>query len=352
MDVDVAIIGGGPAGCGAALALSGKGHSVAVISSPIAPHKPTETASPALKHLLGSIGGAAALSACEPCFGISSNWGRTIPVLQSSLLSPFGYAWFIHRPRFDLHLKRASQSMGVVWIAEKARNANFDGTGVSIETTGAEHVRSKWLILATGSPSWPARITRQTPSMIDPLVAYWARLPVRLEERLLFVEATEHGWWYLCPGDDNGTIACFVTDPASARSLRISKLDNWNKLFHGTVLSRQFGVKEIAPEICVASTGVAALPRSVGSRWIAVGDAAAKLDPIGSAGVPSALDFGRRAALAVSGALLGDITAINQYARSIQGLIEEFVRQRDHQYAIEASRQTSAFWTARSLHVA
>jgi flavin-dependent dehydrogenase len=347
MDIDVAIIGGGPAGCSAALALRTKGHSVAVIESPLPRNKSTEMVSPALRHHLQLLNAAGALSACEPCFGISSNWGRTASVLQPSVLNPFGHSWFIHRARFDLYLKLAAVSMGTIWIEDTAREVHFDQQCVLVVTALHTQVRARWLIFATGSPAWPARVTHQNCSTIDHLIAYWARVPMHLEERILFVEASDHGWWYMCPGDDEHLVACFVADPASSRLLRISKLDNWNTFFQCTSLSRRFNGMAIATSNCVVSSGLAALPRSIGTRWIAVGDAAAKLDPLGGAGLLSAIGLAWRGAFAVSGALRGNGQGLLRYARSVRNVIQRFVRERYQQYAIEASHRTGAFWTAR-----
>src|SRR5262245_58775709 len=116
MNVEVAIVGGGPAGCAAALMLRASGYSVAIISSPSRHNKPTETAVPALASILRSIQGTDALSACEPCLGICSAWGRRSHALQPSLLNPFGHAWFIHRERFDRYLQEAVRRADALWI--------------------------------------------------------------------------------------------------------------------------------------------------------------------------------------------------------------------------------------------
>jgi flavin-dependent dehydrogenase len=53
---------------------------------------------------------------------------------------------------------------------------------------------------------------------------------------------------------------------------------------------------------------------------IAVGDAAVKLDPFGSSGTVTALDSGRRSALAIDGILQGNPTEIDRYSRRSAGL--------------------------------
>jgi flavin-dependent dehydrogenase len=345
MDVDVAIIGGGPAGCAAALALRSRGLAVTVIAAPTRREQPTETAVPPLSRLLQSLGAIEALSACEPCHGIVSAWGRTMPALQPAILNPFGHAWFIHRARFDSCLQDKARDSGSTWMSEEA-HVHFDTHGVSITTTGLP-VRARWLIFATGSPSWPARITQQKPSKMDSMIAFWAYIPAHLQERLLFVEPSDRGWWYLCPADGPGAIACFVTDPLSARSLAPSKPANWNQLLHVTSLSLQLHGDKAAERVHVALTGLAALPQTHGPRWIAVGDAAAKLDPLGSSGTTTAIHAGQLAGQAVADALQGNTASLDRYGRWSTGLVQEFTRQRHQQYAVEATSRSVGFWQRR-----
>src|SRR5438045_5646388 len=102
--MDVAVVGGGPAGCAAALTLRASGIATTVIASRRPREKPTETAVPQLRHLLHSLGAGDALIASEPCYGIESSWGAVRPVLRPSISDPSGHAWFIHRARFDASL--------------------------------------------------------------------------------------------------------------------------------------------------------------------------------------------------------------------------------------------------------
>ena len=350
MAFDVAIVGGGPAGCASALALRAQGHCVAVVADPRRKEKPTETATPQLKQLLQCLGADSALDACEPCFGISSDWGRASPAMLPSIINPFGHAWFIHRARFDFLLQQITRQQGATWIDARVISMSFDAQGVSLATTG-EHICARWLVLATGSPSWPARITIQKQLVLDSLVAFWAHVPTSLEARLLFVEPTDSGWWYVSPDDGRGVIACFVTDRQSARVLFPAQASNWNKLFRSTRICRQFGLEASATFINVASTGVTMLPRKCGPHWIAVGDSAVRLDPIGSSGTATALNSGQRAANAVSNALRGDLAGLDQYESWSSGLFEEFVKQREQHYAIEGVRRYADFWSRR-LHEA
>jgi len=346
MERDVIIIGGGPAGCAAALALLRRKYSVALIATPNHKQRPTETAAPALRQLLRSLDASEALAACEPCYGILSAWGREFPALKPAIADPNGHAWFIHRARFDESLQRAVRERGGEWLAEEAQCLVTDADSVSI-LTETKPVRARWVVLATGSPASAAMLTGQKANQLDSLIAFWAHIPAQLQERLLFVEPADLGWWYLCPADGPSAMACFVTDPLSARSLSPSQTSAWNELFQATRLSWQFPGERRTEQIHAALTGLAALHEKHGPRWIAVGDAAMKLDPLGSSGTVTALDSGQRAAHAIAHALQGNSVGLDRYGHWANGLVEEFTRQRRHHYASEARRHADGFWSQR-----
>lgn len=347
IEASVVIVGGGPAGCSAALTLRAHGQSVALVGTSGQQNKPTEVAAPHLRHLLNSIGAPHALRACDPCVGIASNWGRETVVLRPSILAPFGDAWFVHRERFDTYLQQAVRDAGATWIEGIARNLTISDSGVAVETATGILVRAQWLVIATGSPSWAARVTRRATSTTDSLIACWASLPTRRGERVLLTEATDSGWWYLCPGDGENCVACFVTDSRSARLLRVSTPPAWNKLFRNTFLSRQLGVSAVPHLVRTTHIGVGKLAPTSGPRWIAAGDAAVKLDPLGSSGICTALESGVRAGIAVSQPPEGRQKGLGRYDRWSTGLFTEFVRQRMQHYSIEAARRGTTFWTAR-----
>ena len=255
------MVGGGPAGCAAALTLRSSGVATTIIASSRAREKPTETAVPRLKQLLQSLGASDALAACEPCYGIESSWGAPGPVLRPTILDPAGHAWFIHRDRFDASLVRLAGAAGAVRLEAEATSVRFAEDRVIVSTT-AGSIEAKHLVIATGSPAWAARATGQKPMMIDSLLCYWARLAVPIASRLLHVESTESGWWYGCTGEAAATHACFLTDAEGSRQLVPSKPEQWNTLFQDTRLSHQHVLGDRAGQIhCLpGECGGAVLP--------------------------------------------------------------------------------------------
>ena len=66
---DVAILGGGPAACSAALSLSKRGVRIGIFAGPDAKQRPTETASPALRRILVSLG-------AQQAFGLGAGFSQ------------------------------------------------------------------------------------------------------------------------------------------------------------------------------------------------------------------------------------------------------------------------------------
>jgi len=354
MEVDVVVVGGGPAGCSNALALRARGLSVAIIASTKRREKPTETAAPVLVEFLRSLGATEALHACEPCFGICSSWGRTDPTLTSSMMNPFGNAWFIHRERFDFCMQQAARLAGATWIDADAQAVDFDADGLFVKTAD-KSLRARWITIATGSPAWAARMTHQTPSILDSFFAVWAHVPGSLEGRLLFVEPTDYGWWYACPGDREGTIVGLVTDSMSVRALGATQAYGWNSLFQQTTLAGQLRGDISTTGVHSTNVRLAILPQKQGPRWITVGDSAMTLDPLGSSGTVTALDSGRRAAGVIADMLQGKTVNVTDgnhtaYSRWSDRLANTFYQQRIRHYAVETSRRSGSFWARREKH--
>ncbi len=323
--VDVVVIGGGPAGCAVALNLRKRGLVVAVVAASTPQVRMTETAAPKLRVLLDGIGAGEALRACEPCFGIVSNWGRTESILRSSLLDPFGHAWFVHRAAFDAALVARARASGVEWISETVRRVHLAAGKISVPTH-EKILRAKYVVFASGAPTWVSRVTGVGLESFSRQTASWAELDAALPERVLTIEAQDDGWWYAAPDHGSRVQVCFVGDDV----LRAG----WNERFARTALFERLGGAR-AKAIRVRPVEVAALDRAVGERWVAIGDAAAKLDPIGSSGLVTAIDGAARAANAITAAIDGDREPLDAVGEYFRGLVSRFVRERAAHYALE-----------------
>jgi flavin-dependent dehydrogenase len=347
VEVDVVIVGGGPAGVSAAIALVGAGVSTAVIDDGPRREKAMETAPPGLRQLLERIVASKALAACEPCFGIESRWGG-LPKFQSSILNPKGHAWFVRRAEFDRSLQEAAQEQGVVWLRASARDVSFFGDWVRVWGDGLS-VEAKWVVFASGSHLLPAKVTRQLPQVIDQLICYWAVVPSESKEKVLALEPADYGWWYSCPGSSGTVFAGLVTDALDSREHEVASLPKWNILLRGTKLYLDRKVVGPASRLNVQDAALSTLPKRSGDRWTAIGDAALRLDPLGSSGVMAAIESGIRAAESILQAIRRKSKMQADAPEWYSGLLARFLEERLAQYSLEGQRRSSGFWRRRMV---
>src|SRR6266571_2112280 len=115
-NVDVAVLGGGPAGSATALALAHDGISVALIEqSGYDNVRVGETLPPEVGTTLQSLGSWDQFlrDAHNPASSICYAWGQ--PGLSESdfIFNPYGTGWHIDRGRFDAMLARMAEEAGV-----------------------------------------------------------------------------------------------------------------------------------------------------------------------------------------------------------------------------------------------
>jgi len=294
-----------------------------------------------------SLGAASALSACEPCFGISSSWGRSAQALAPSIFNPAGHAWFVHRDKFDAELRYNVRSADANWIEALAEDVIYEGPDLLLSTTVGP-IRAHRLVIATGASNWATHFTGQQRTTRDNMLALWATLDTPLEARLLFSEPSDYGWWYLCPNRMGRAMVCLVTDTEAARKFGFVEPRRWMERFSSTNLFSQLKFGQSIENVHATAIGFSFLKARHGNGWCAIGDAAVKMDPLGSCGTMTALDAGRRAAIAIANQLAGDAHSMGAYENWIENLIREFNRQRQIQYLNEQSNRSLGFWTRRT----
>ena len=104
------------------------------------------------------------------------------------------------------------------------------------------------------------------------------------------------------------------------------------------------------PRIAIAPTAI--LSAVAGPGWLAVGDAAACLDPLLSQGLTRALEDGIAAADAIAGAQAGDAGAFNAYQDRVFARFTAGVRLRAGFYAAETRWPDAPFWRRRQVQAA
>ena len=309
MTFDVASVGGGPAASVTAMLLARGGASCVILErGDDTGDKPGESLPPSARPLLEQLGLWDALAADGhlPCHGNRSSWGSERVEEMPFIFSPYGHGWHLDRRRFERLL--ISRAVGVerrinTRVVEVERGA--------LRCDDGRVVQARFLVDATGRASWLARRLGAQRIVDDTLVAYVSFIEGETHDSFTFVEAQEDGWSYTAPIPGGRIVTMFVTDPGTVREGRRVDASSMR------------------------------LDRVTGDGWLAVGDAAAALDPLSSHGLGSAMAGGIEAARAI---LSG---SFERYESMIDTMWNSYVRVRRATYALERRWRDAPFWRHR-----
>jgi flavin-dependent dehydrogenase len=318
---DVAIVGGGPAASVTAWMLARGGASCVILErGDDAGDKPGESLPPSARPLLEQLGLWDALEADGhlPCHGNRSRWGSDELDEQPFLFSPYGHGWHVDRRRFERLLAARAIAAGAKRRTHTRVTAVEQAVGLLHTERG--DVRADVFVDATGRTAWLARRLGAQRLVDDRLTANVWFLREQAEDSFTFVEAVEDGWWYTAPIPDGRIVRMFVMECGGLPPLS------------------QSGGEPPHSRVDASSMR---LDRVAGDRWLAVGDAAAALDPLSSHGLGSAIAGGLEAARAI---LTGDVA---RYETMIETMWNSYVRVRRATYALETRWPAAPFWRYR-----
>jgi flavin-dependent dehydrogenase len=347
-DFDVAVIGGGPGGSSAATALARRGRTVLLLERDRFPRFHIgESQLPWSNEVFRALGVHDAIAEA----GFVKKWGASFRTVdgateryadfQFAVETPSPQTFQVPRATFDEILLRHSERSGVkVLEGHRALDAAFEADGVVLRIAGPEGieqaVRAGFVVDASGRAGFlTKKLGRHE---FDPLLrniavhAQYEGIP-RAEGRRagdirMFTRA-DMGWIWLIPISDT-VISVGAVIPQSVHRLE-SKASPEDSLAHylaGTAglapLLEQ--ARRVSPARFDADYSYLGT-RLTGDRWVAVGDAAAFLDPIFSTGVLLAMQGGLEAAEAIDTALRTGDPARHRFAEC-----ERLLRRRYHHF--------------------
>ncbi|MDO9280428.1 MAG: tryptophan 7-halogenase [Pseudomonadota bacterium] len=362
VSVDVLVLGGGPAGMAVALTLANHGAlSVAVVErTPYEGDRIGETLSPGVVPLLHYLGvwGRFVADEHQTSFGTAAAWGSESVVMRDYLYTPFGPGWHLDRVRFDASLAAAAEAAGAtVWrestVSGLRRSPDAGWDAVLTRAGVDEPVHARFVVDATGKAAAIAKAQGARRRSYDRQVAVAGVLRFAdggSEDTFTLVEAVEDGWWYSTRLPNADRMVAFVTDSDVARSRGVASPAAWFAALRGTVHTRERGEGgALVGAVRVHPARSSRLDRVTGDRWIAVGDAAASVDPLSASGIPRALDAGIHAARGIEALLRrGDATLLEGYEGRIRAGFESFLDTRAQYCAIERRWPDSSFWQRRA----
>ena len=350
--VDVTVIGGGRAGCAAAIALSAAGRSVAVLERTHYERvRVGEILSPAAKPALCALGVWDRFqdSGFTPSPGIVSAWGQAQPYPNDYIANPYGHGWHIDPSRFDRMLADAARAAGAsVHTGAGAASCRRTGGGwLTMAHAGDQQLclRSDFVIDATGRTSWLARRLGQRRLMYDRLVAIVGVIhradDEQTRDRRTLIESDRDGWWYSADLSKTRGVGVYMTDADLLGGGRCPK-DQWRRT--APLTRARIGPTIDNVDFRIVSAATSRLTTVTdGARWLAVGDAAIACDPLWGQGIVSALASGQSAAQAVT----EGPEALAEFGTATQRRFNDYLRSRTYYYRRETRWPHSVFWARR-----
>jgi flavin-dependent dehydrogenase len=347
-DFDVAVVGGGPGGSSAATALARRGRKVLLLERERFPRFHIgESQLPWINEVLRSLGAHEAVAAG----GFVRKWGASFrrPDGETEQYADFAHAvetptpqtFQVPRERFDEILLRHAERCGVA-VRERHRllDAAFDAGGVALRYADAEGAERTARVAAVVDASGKAgvlvnRFGRHEYDALLQNVAVHAQYEgvPRAEGRragdIRMFTRPDMGWLWFIPLSDTVTSVGAVIPKrvhrAEAKAAAEASLEHYLAATPqaAALLER---AKRVSPARVDVDYSYLAT-RMAGDRWVAVGDAAAFLDPIFSTGVLLAMQGGLEAAEAIDAGLRGGDLSARAFAR-----YERTVRKRYHHF--------------------
>jgi 2-polyprenyl-6-methoxyphenol hydroxylase-like FAD-dependent oxidoreductase len=384
IEVDVAVVGGGPAGCAAAISLAQSGRRVALLERTVyGGARVGETLPPSVQPLLRELGVWERFLADghAPSPGLVVQWGGGEPYETDHIFDPYGCGWNLDRLRFDRSLYEAASELegvsafsGVSRIVCERRPDGPGGAWALTFASRAEHIHegrghqqflsARFVVGATGRAAPPFLPPRAERLVVDNLIGVVGLLPPRqppphaCEEEndpRIWIESVQDGWWYSTPLPGGSLAAVYLTDADLVRD-QGGALAAWRRAFaqaprlasrHQTAaVTRQTALP--LSDLRVIAANSYCRRSLVGQDYLLVGDAACAWDPLSGQGVVRALGEGRMAARAIDGYMSrrdrGELAA---YEERILKNFLTYLRERCEMYRRENRWPSSPFWGRR-----
>ncbi|WP_299158634.1 tryptophan 7-halogenase [uncultured Tenacibaculum sp.] len=372
LETDILIIGGGIAGCIAAISLANT-HRVILIDKNKEPNERIgESLAPAAQRILKQLNLIEDIDKAsvynEPLYiknmGMQSFWGSDKVHIVDHLRNPDGFVQSLNRKKFESYLRESALNRGIkcLWPV-KLQTSNYETnywhiTANSNEKIGQKnyHIKSKFVIDASGRQSNFARSLGVKRETIDKLIACWATMPNYLQNTMSTISACKNGWWYSAVLPNNKRVMAFQTDADLIDKNDIKKSTFFIELAKENK-EMECILKETKSELQFHGTVAAnssRLKQFTGKQWAALGDAAISFDPLSSQGMYNAMASAMQlTTLIINHNLIHDYTIEkdksfqHNYTQQINAIWSHYLQHKKLFYSAEMRWKEASFWKRR-----
>src|SRR5258705_5363526 len=330
-DFDVAVVGGGPGGSSTATVLARRGHRVLLLERERFPRFHIgESQLPWSNEVFRALGVDEAIAAA----GFVQKWGASFRAFDGTTEQYADFAAAVETPTpqtiqvpramFDeILLRHAARSGATVLKEHRALEATFEADGVALRFAGPEGaeraVRVGAVVDASGRAGFLAKKLGR--HEVDPLLrniavhAQYEGVP-RSEGRragdIRMFTRPDMGWiWFIPLSETAMSVGAVIPQAVHRLHAKPTAEDSLVSYLSETPAAAPLldQARRISPARFDADYSYLGT-RLAGDRWVAVGDAAAFLDPIFSTGVLLAMQAGLEAADALhAGLVAGDLSS-------------------------------------------
>lgn len=357
---ELLIIGGGIAGCIAAISLIDR-YQVTLVDKLLVPmERIGESLAPASQRILKELDLLEGLenqigTLYRKSVGMHSYWGSDQVHLVDDLRNPDGFVKNLDRKAFETYLRKTAEARGVncLWGSKLYRSI-YEDTHWKVqlrtndESLQTHTISADFVIDASGRQAHFAKSLGIKRLVEDKLVACWVTLPNTKTNTMSTISASENGWWYssVVPGDKR--VVAFHTDADLVAKNELKTTESFLKLAESNpaileLLQEQKDTITFQGTVAANSTK---LEQVAGQQWVALGDAALSFDPLSSQGMFHAM----ASAMQLRALLLhhGFTDALQKnYTQQMEQIWYHYLKHKSIFYQAETRWKESAFWKRR-----